>query len=172
MLHTVTIYSHQQSPDRDFIGICNFQFGELAAPENKFKLTKVKIPANSKDEEIFKFDSDIKICENMHVRFNLTLQINTHNVTNVQIRINSDKSVQWRWFAPHGEQGKWTSTNDQATWQDGGNKYLIYMVHKPGQSDFWIYLGQIPMMEKLPLEFFPRYSLVPKQLQFNNADCS
>jgi|GEM_PF-3362502 len=165
MQHTVTIHS----PEQALINISEFQFGEVSAQAGTFELIQKQTDASRDDQIVFIFASEQNIGKDLHVRFNLTLQIDSHNATNIQIRICCDNQVQWRWSAPYGHLGQWTSTNDQATWQDDGHKYLIYMIHKPNSPDFWVYLGKIAINPNLPPEFFPVGSYIPRQLQFKSG---
>ncbi|SBS29572.1 hypothetical protein MSP8887_01109 [Marinomonas spartinae] len=147
------------------IGITACQFGEEPAPEGSYKLYTSNVAANNEDTDVFAFDMPQSIPEGAHVRFNLAIQIDINNAVNVQIRINPDKTIEWRWLAYIGASSDWSENNTDASWQDNGHEYLIYMVNQQNEKNFWIYVGRVPMVYNLPPAFFPPDSLIPKPLQ-------
>jgi len=147
------------------IGITACQFGEVPALEGSYELYTSNVAANSEDVEVFAFDMPQSIPEEAHVRFNLAIQIDINNAVNVQIRINPDKTIEWRWLAYIGEFSDWSSNSTDSSWQDNGHEYRIYMVNQQNEKNFWVYVGRVPMVDNLPSAFFPLGVPIPKPLQ-------
>lgn len=146
MNYTVTFQSFQALPSSDHIGFSVFQYGEMPTPTNNYMLTSHSVPPDTDSVKIFFFDPSQPqvIPPGNQVRFNLHIQVNTHNARDVQIRINSDHSVDWRWGDPDGCWGGWYPWGqgiDSQNWFDETSNYLIYL---QGQSptDLYVYIGQ------------------------------
>ena len=166
MKYTVSLHSAPKDPTRDHLNIYAFQFGEYPAPDDAYQLVCDSVPANSDTDDIFWFESDVVVPDKMHVRYNIRIEVDAHNSTNLQIRISPGQKIDWRWTAPIGFQGPWTTGETHAPWSDDGHEYLVYIKPTPEKANIWVYIGQRPVVPgELPTAFFPPGTPVPEMLQ-------
>lgn len=110
------------------VSIYLFQFGTVPAQPDTFMLLTDSVPAGSQNHNVFSFESETNIPQNQEVRFDIRFELNVHNSASLQLCLSPGQSVnkvQWRWAAPIGFFGTWSSEEQQAPWWDDGMDYCI-----------------------------------------------
>jgi hypothetical protein len=106
------------------VSITDFQFGTVPARQDSYRLTAHSVPAGSENLEVFWFERN-EVPANQFVRFNLRFELNVHNSADLQIHLGPGAKAQWRWAAPIGFVGTWSSAEQQAPWSDADTDFCI-----------------------------------------------
>jgi hypothetical protein len=105
-----------------------FQFGTVPAPPKSFALLLESVPPRKVAEDVFVFDPQMEIPQQQTVRFDIRFEVNVHNSAFLQICLDPGpvgNQVRWRWAAPIGYTGVWSSSEQQASWFDDSVDYCI-----------------------------------------------
>jgi hypothetical protein len=138
------------------VSIFAFQFGTIPAPTGSNELIINSVPAGSKGVEIFWLNRDLKIPPQELIRYNLHFQIDLHNSAYLQIRLSPQElgtAMVWRWSAPIGFNGEWSSAEQQAPWYDDSMDYCINI--SPSNVGIDVSLSEHSGTMKLQCAFIP-----------------
>ena len=138
------------------VSIHQFQFGTVPAPMFSYGLLVDSVSPGTIGQDIFWFDSDMEIDPQQELRFNIRFELNIHNSANLQIRLSPNASgteTQWRWSAPIGYCGTWSSGKQQAPWFDDAMDYCITL--SAAGTGLVVALGERAGSEQQQCEFIP-----------------
>lgn len=138
------------------VGITEFQFGSVPAPSGSGTLIATSVAPGSVGYEVFVLDPDIVVPAAQTVRYNIRFELNVHNSANLQISLSpgtGGTTVEWRWSAPVGYTGVWSTTEQQAPWYDDAMDYCINI--QPDGSDIMVTLSEHPGSASQGCAFIP-----------------
>ena len=144
---------------KDAVSVYKFEFGTVPAQAGSFKLLADSVPAGATNQGVFSFSHDVEIPEQQAVRFDIRFELNVHNSASLQLRLSPGlplAEVQWRWAAPIGYFGTWSSEEQQAPWWDKGMDYCINI--NPNGTNIDVTLSASPGTEQQGCTFIPPQS--------------
>jgi hypothetical protein len=136
------------------VSVYLFQFGDVPADNGSFLLTAPPgIPAGSKSEEVFWFERN-PVKQGFAVRFDLRFELDIHNSVHVQVRLEHDFQVTWRWYAPLGVCSDWSTTEQQAPWSDDGHNFCVN-INPISEDMLLVSLSECLSSDGPPCKLFP-----------------
>lgn len=146
----------------DPVGVHLFQFGTVPAPTGSWGQLADSVAPGRVDREVCWLDGDMVVAQGQQVRFDLRFEVNVHNSASLQLVLGQgtpDAPLQWRWSAPIGYVGTWSSDTQQAPWFDDGMDYCITIA--PAGVDVVVQLAEHPGGAGGQCAFIPAQSHTP-----------
>ena len=140
-----------------------FEFGTVAADSDSFGLLSETVQSGAESKEVFWLDRNREVPAGQEIRFDLRFALNVHNSVHLQLRLDPGKPVSlltWRWAAPIGFLGVWSTAEQQAPWWDHGWDYCINI--SPAGDDIEVRLSESPGAESQMAAFIPDEAMVPE----------
>ncbi|WP_299208414.1 hypothetical protein, partial [uncultured Dokdonia sp.] len=100
------------------------------------------------------------------VRYNIHFQVDVNNAANLQIRLlgsGTSTEISWRWSAPIGYTGTWSTAEQQAPWYDNHMDYCINI--SPSDVGILVSLSERPGTSSSQCPFIPEEQVQKEMLR-------